>query len=47
MIQAMTPINLPKWVEGYPSPNPTVVIVVIISHIEFAKYEKSKDPAAF
>ncbi len=42
IIQAHTPINLPKCVEGYPSPNPTVVIVIIMSHISFARKEKSK-----
>lgn len=23
IIQAITPISLPKWVDGYPSPKPT------------------------
>jgi len=41
IIQAHTPINRPRCVEGYPSPNPTVVIVMIISHISFARKEKS------
>lgn len=41
MRQAITPMNRPKWVAGKPSPNPTVVIVITMSHMSFAKKEKS------